>query len=189
MPVLAGCGAAALYRREAFMASGGLDADFFAYLDDLDLALRVQLLGYGGLYLPNAVAYHIGSATLGDTLHPRVIEYITRNQVYLLIKDYPRQVFVRLLPRIVMYQCLWLMFALRHGTASVYLRGLIAGLRGRRTMLPKHRELMARRRISDNEFLERLRDSERQIYEWHQARPPQQRSTLLKIYFRLFGRP
>ncbi len=189
MPVLAGCGAAVLYRREAFVASGGLDADFFAYLDDLDLALRVQLLGYGGVYLPDAAAYHIGSATLGDTLHPRVIEYITRNQIYLLIKDYPRQVFLRLLPRIVMYQFLWLMFALRNGTRGVHFRGLIAGLRGRRTMRRKHSELLARRRISDDEFLERLRDSERQIYDWHRSRPPQERSALLKIYFRLFGRP
>jgi len=189
MPVLAGCGAAVLYRREAFVASDGLDANFFAYLDDLDLALRVQLLGYRGVYLPSAVAYHIGSATLGDTLHPRVIEYITRNQIYLLIKDYPRPVFMRLLPRIMMYQSLWLMFVLRNGTLGVYFRGLIAGFRGHRTMRQKHRELMARRRISDDEFLERLRDSERQIYEWHRARPPQERSSLLKIYFRLFGRP
>ncbi len=189
VPVLAGCGAAVLYRREAFVASGGLDADFFAYLDDLDLALRVQLLGYSGVYLPSAVAYHIGSATLGDTLHPRVIEYITRNQIYMLIKDYPRQVFVHLLPRVVMYQCLWLMFALRNATPDVYFRGLTAGLRGHRTMRQKYRELMAKRRISDDEFLQRLRDSERQIYEWHQARPQQEKSALLKIYFRLFGRP
>ncbi len=189
MPVLAGCGAAVLYRREAFAAGGGLDADFFAYLDDLDLALRVQLLGHGGIYLPSAVAYHIGSATLGDTLHPRVIEYITRNQIYLLIKDYPRDVFVRLLPRIVTYQCLWLMFALRNGTLGAYFRGLIAGLRGCRTMRQKHRELMARRRIGDDEFLLRLRNSERQIYDWNRTRLLQERSTLLQIYFRLFGRP
>ena len=188
-PVLAGCGAAVLYRREAFLASGGLDADFFAYLDDLDLALRAQLLGYSGVYLPGAMAYHIGSATLGDTLHPRVIEYITRNQIYLLIKDYPRPVFRRLLRRIVAYQCLWLMFAVRNGTPGVYLRGLIAGLRGRRAMRQKRSELIARRRISDDEFLERLRASERQIYEWHHARPVQERSALLKIYFGLFGTP
>jgi GT2 family glycosyltransferase len=189
MPMLAGCGAAVLYRREAFVASGGLDPDFFAYLDDLDLALRVQLLGYNGVYLPDAVAYHIGSATLGDTLHPQVIEYITRNQIYLLIKDYPRHVFVRLLPRIVTYQCLWLMFALRKAPPGVYFRGLRAGLRRRRAMRQKHHELTARQRISDDEFLERLRDSERQISEWHRARPPQERSSLLKIYFRLFGKP
>lgn len=186
MPVLSGCGAAVLYRREAFVQSGGLDLDFFAYLDDLDLALRAQLLGYGGLYLPEAVAYHIGSATLGDTLHPRVIEYVTRNQVYLLVKDYPRAVFRSLRPRIFAYQFLWALFALRNGSFGAYLRGLRIGLRGRDGMRLKHAELMGRRRIGDEEFVQKLRDSERQIYEWQQSRQPQDRSGLLKIYFRLF---
>src|SRR5581483_6540227 len=60
-PVLSGCGAAVLYRRDVLLETGGLDLDFFAYLDDLDLALRAQLMGYSGLFLPDAFAYHIGS--------------------------------------------------------------------------------------------------------------------------------
>jgi GT2 family glycosyltransferase len=189
MPVIAGCGAAVLYRRETFVNSGGLDLEFFAYLDDLDLGLRAQLLGFSGLYLPDAVAYHIGSATLGDTLHPRVIEYLTRNQIYLLLKDYPRPVLLRLLPRILVYQWMWLLFALRNGTLRAYVRGLIGGLRGSGSMRAKHRDLVATRRISDAEFVARLRDSERQIYDWHQSRPQQDRSALLNFYFRIFGRP
>jgi len=76
-----------LYRSKAFLLCGALDADFFAYLDDLDLALRIHLIGYRGVYVPDAVAYHIGSATLGQALHPRVVEYITRNQLFVLMKD------------------------------------------------------------------------------------------------------
>ena len=188
-PVLAGCGAAVLYRREAFVASGGLDAQFFAYLDDIDLALRVHLLGYSGLYVPNAVAYHIGSATLGEPLHPRIIELCTRNYIYLLLKDYPQVVFVRLLPRIMVYQFLWMMFAVRHGGAAAYLRGLKAALNNRHSMQRKRRELMAGSRIGEEEFLEGLRASERQVWEWQQSRRPRERSTLLKLYFRLFGKP
>jgi GT2 family glycosyltransferase len=186
MPVLSGCGAAVLYRREAFVQSGGLDLDFFAYLDDLDLALRAQLLGYGGLYLPDAVAYHIGSATLGDTLHPRVIEYVTRNQICLLMKDYPQEVFRRVRSRIFAYQILWALFAARNGGFGAYWRGLRSGLRSRASMRLKHADLMGRRRIGDDEFLQKLRDSEKQIYEWQQSRPARDRSALLKIYFRLF---
>lgn len=186
MPLLSGCGAAVLYRREAFVNSGGLDLDFFAYLDDLDLALRVQLLGYDGLYLPDARAYHIGSATLGDALHPRVIEYVTRNQVYLLIKDYPRAVFRRLLPRIVVYQSLWAMFALRNGGFGPYVRGIRSALGKRKDMRRKHGGLIRKRRIGDAEFLEKLLNSERQIYAWQQRRAGKDRSSLLNIYFRLF---
>ncbi len=189
MPVLSGCGAAVLYRREVFELCGRLDEDFFAYLEDFDLALRAHLLGYTGMYLPDAVAYHVGSATLGDVLHPRIVEYLTRNQIYLLAKNYPRAVLWRLLPRIAVYQCLWLLFALRNGGTGAYLRGWWAGLRGWRRMRRKHGELMAKRRITDDEFLARLRESERQIYDWQQSRPPEERSGLLRFYFRVFGKP
>lgn len=188
MPVLAGCGAAVLYRRDAFLAAGGLDAEFFAYLDDLDLALRVQLVGYGGLYVPSAVAYHVGSATLGAPMHPQVIELITRNQIWLLMKNYPRPVLTRLWPRIVAYQNLWTMFAMRK-SAAAYSRGLRAAMRNRRGMKAKHRELMAKRRISDGELLQLLHSSERQIWEWQQSQKPEERSALLDAYFRLFGKP
>jgi len=189
MPILTGCGAAVLYRREVFELCGRLDEDFFAYLEDLDLALRAQLLGYTGIYLPDAVAYHIGSATLGDTLHPRIVEFLTRNQLYLLTKNYPRSVFWRLLPRIAVCQGLWFVFAARNGGLGAYLRGWAGALRGLGSMRRKRSEIMAKRRITDDEFLARLRESERQIYEWQQSRSPEDRSDLLKFYFRLFGKP
>jgi GT2 family glycosyltransferase len=189
MPVLSGCGAAVLYRREVLELCGGLDEDFFAYLEDVDLALRAHLLGYTGLYMPHAVAYHIGSATLGDVLHPQIVEYLTRNQIYLLAKDYPGSLLWRLLPRIAVYQGLWLMFAVRSGKIGAYLRGGWAGMRGLTRMRRKHRQLMANRRITDSEFLAQLRESERQIYDWQQSRPRTERSGLLQLYFRLFGKP
>ena len=163
--------------------------EFFAYLDDLDLALRVQLIGYNGIYTPHAVGYHIGSATLGEPLHPRVVELLTRNQLWLLSKDYPQPVLRGLLPRVLAYQTFWMLFAIRNAGIAAYFRGVRAGLSGRSDMRQKRRELMARRRISDADFIEHLRASEQQIWEWQQSRPQEGRSQLLKIYFRLFGKP
>ena len=54
-----------LYRREAFTSCGMLDEDFFAYLDDLDLALRTQVIGFDGVCVPGCRGYHVGSATYG----------------------------------------------------------------------------------------------------------------------------
>lgn len=189
MAVLSGCGAAVLYRREVFELCGRLDEDFLAYLEDVDLALRAQLVGYTGLYLPDAVAYHIGSATLGDVLHPRIIEYLTRNQIYLLAKDYPFLVLWRLLPRIAVYQGLWLSYAARKDAFGAWLRGWWAGLRGWGRMRRKHRKLMAKRHINDDDFFARLRESERQIYDWQQSQSPEERSALVNFYFRLFRKP
>jgi GT2 family glycosyltransferase len=186
MPLVSACGAAVLYRSKAFLLSGALDADFFAYLDDLDLALRSHLIGYRGTYVPDAVAYHEGSATLGQALHPRVVEYITRNQFFILTKDYPAVVFRRLLPRITVYHMLWFLFAIKSAGPGPYLRGFLAALRGRKRMRQKHHELMSKRKISDEELLLLMRMSEQQVFDWQQSRPAGDRSSLLNTYFRLF---
>ncbi len=187
MAVLSACGAAALYRRDVFDACGQLDSEFLAYLDDLDLALRAQLLGYSGAYVPDAVAYHIGSATLGGAMHPRIVEYLTRNQICILLKDYPGEVLWRVLPQVLVYQLLWLLYALRNRAFGAYLRGWWTAIRHWSEMRRQHAELMAKRQISDQEFLARLREAELQVYQWQRGRPAKDRSELLNFYFWLFG--
>jgi GT2 family glycosyltransferase len=188
MPIISGCGAAVLYRRDAFLECGQLDSDFFAYLDDLDLGLRAQWLGFGGLYVPNAVAYHIGSATLGAAIHPRIIEYLTRNYLWLLTKDYSAATKRRFRARIVLFQLLWVGWAVSHGGLGAYIRGVRAATSKLSLMRARRAELMAKRRISDDDFERLLRISERQVYDWHFSRPSGSRSSLLSAYFRIFGR-
>ncbi len=187
MPIIAGCGAAVLYRREAFEQCGGLDADFFAYLDDIDLGLRAQWLGYGGVYVPQAVACHIGSATTGAVVHPRILEYVTRNQLWVLAKDYPPAMVRRYLPRIILFQALWFGYAVRNLGLGAYLRGIRGAMSKLTDMRRKRAELMTNRRISHEDFERLLLESERQVYAWHSSRPPNKQSGLLKTYFRVFG--
>ena len=189
MSILTGCGAAVLYRREAFERCGGLDADFFAYLDDIDLGLRAQLIGYGGIYVPQAVAYHVGSATTGAVVHPRILEYVTRNQIWVLAKDYPPAILRRYLFRILLFQVLWFGYAASRGGVGAYLRGMRAAWAKLGNIRGKSAELRNKARISDEQFEKLLHDSERQLYDWHFSRDAAARSGLLNTYFRLFGRP
>jgi len=189
LSIMAGCGAAALFRRSVLDELQGLDEDFFAYLDDVDLAVRSHLLGYEGLYVPSAVAYHIGSATLGECLHPKIVELLTRNQLFLIVKNYPIGILVRLLPRIFVFQLLWFSFAVWKRGLRPYLRGLWGAIRCLPRMIRKRKEVLAHARISGAEFLTLLRASEGQIYAWHHARPRALRPQLLSTYFALFGAP
>lgn len=61
--VLSACAAAAAYRRDALQAIGGFDEWHFAYLEDVDVGIRLQLAGYRCRYVPEAVVYHHGSLT------------------------------------------------------------------------------------------------------------------------------
>lgn len=58
-------GGAAAYRRGAYEAIGGFDEQLFAYMEDVDLALRFHAEGWRCAGAPGAVGVHVGSATAG----------------------------------------------------------------------------------------------------------------------------
>jgi GT2 family glycosyltransferase len=58
-------GGAALYRRDSFEQVGGFDEGIFLYYEDLDLALRMRLAGFGCRLAPKARGLHAYSETLG----------------------------------------------------------------------------------------------------------------------------
>lgn len=65
-PLLTGpAGTAAAYRRTAWEQVGGLDEGIFAYLEDLDLGLRLRAAGWKAAVALDAVGVHLGSATHG----------------------------------------------------------------------------------------------------------------------------
>jgi GT2 family glycosyltransferase len=61
------CGGAAAYRTDAFRSVGGFDEAFFAYWEDVDLALRLRLSGHRCVRATDARALHKHGQTLGAT--------------------------------------------------------------------------------------------------------------------------
>jgi GT2 family glycosyltransferase len=120
-------GTAALFRAELFRRLGALDESFESYLEDVDLGLRCALAGLSGWYVPEALAWHRGSATLGRW-HPRTVRLISRNQVLLVAKHYPAGLVLRCAWPILVGQILWGLVALRHGAGWAWLRGKLAAL-------------------------------------------------------------
>jgi GT2 family glycosyltransferase len=119
---------AALFRAELFEKIGLLDERFESYLEDVDFGLRCALAGCAGWYVPDAVAWHEGSATLGRW-HPETTRRIARNQVFLIAKYYSGRMIARYAWPILVAQGLWGMVALRHGRGWAWLCGKVEGLR------------------------------------------------------------
>jgi N-acetylglucosaminyl-diphospho-decaprenol L-rhamnosyltransferase len=65
-PLLTGPeGTAGAYRRRAWEQVGGLDENIRAYMEILDLALRLHSAGWKTASAPDAVGVHLGSSTYG----------------------------------------------------------------------------------------------------------------------------
>lgn len=114
---------AALFRRSLFRDVGMLDESFGSYLEDVDFGVRCALSGRHGRFVPGALAYHEGSATLGGAWSAGSTRWIARNQV-LLARKHGADLWPALWG-----QALWGLLAVRHGVALAWLRGKIEGLR------------------------------------------------------------
>jgi GT2 family glycosyltransferase len=119
---------AALFRAELFEKAGLLDERFESYLEDVEFGLRCARAECPGLYVPDAVAWHQGSATLG-AWHPETVRRISRNQVFLIAKHYSRRMLLRYAWPIAVAQGLWGLVALRHARGWSWLRGKTEGMR------------------------------------------------------------
>lgn len=119
---------AALVRAQLFERVGVLDEEFESYLEDIDFGIRCATAGFSGLYVPEAVAYHQGSATLGRW-HPETVRRVARNQLLIIAKHYPPEWVIRYGWPIAVAQILWGFTALKHGALLAYLAGKVEGVR------------------------------------------------------------
>lgn len=95
--IFSACAAAALYRRSAVLEVGGFDEDFFCYVEDVDLGFRLRLAGYKSVFVPNAVADHVGSASTGGRRSEFAVYHGHRNVLWCFVKNVPAPLFPTLL--------------------------------------------------------------------------------------------
>lgn len=92
-------GAAMTVRREVYVKAGGLDSEFFAHMEEIDLCWRMQLMGYRIFAVPASRVYHLGGGSL-DYKNPRKTYLNFRNNLLMMYKNLPdksrgRKLFVR----------------------------------------------------------------------------------------------
>jgi GT2 family glycosyltransferase len=158
--VLSACAAAALYRRSMLDEVGLFDEDFFAYCEDGDLSMRAQLAGYRCLYVPEAVVYHLGSASTGKR-SPFAVRLGTRNSLCLLVKNLPAPLVPGFLPFVMAGQLSRLVVAALTSTLTAHLGGLAGALCLLPRMLEKRREVQKRRQVPLGYIRHLLKESSR----------------------------
>jgi len=95
-------GACMVIRSEVYKKVDGLDDDFFAHMEEIDLCWRLKNLGYRIVYNPESTVYHVGGGTLPNN-SPFKLYLNFRNNLFLLYKNLPKgKLFPILFPRMIL---------------------------------------------------------------------------------------
>lgn len=90
-------GASFLIKKETLNKIGLFDEMYFAYQEEVDLAIRARMQGYKIFYSAKSIVLHLHSQTLSALSYTKAF-YNTRNMIYNLIKHYPlKLIFLKIL--------------------------------------------------------------------------------------------
>lgn len=186
--VFGACAGAALYRRELFDSIGLFDEDFFAYLEDVDFNLRANSRGRKCYYVPEARVFHIGSATTGSKINGLTVRLSTRNNLNLLVKNYPLVLFLRFALAIFVYQLCWFAFVVKKRQVAAYVRGVVAFVGNIPLMIKKRKEVLAGTTLTSDELADIVLAAERDVISsiMHRRQAQGKTNRLLSLYSRLF---
>ena len=145
--VFSACAAAAMYPRDAFLAAGGFDEDYFAYHEDVDIGFRLRLRGLRCCLVPDAVVHHVGASGTGARSAFSVY-HGHRNLVWTYVKNMPAPWFWFFLPLHLAVNIASIVYFLFAGHGAAILRAKVDALRGLRGALAKRRLNQGQSRVA-----------------------------------------
>jgi GT2 family glycosyltransferase len=151
-PLFGVCGGACAYRRAMLNEIGWLDEDLEFNCEDVDLNWRARLAGYECVFAPNAIVYHMLSASGGGAL---ASYYVGRNFIAVLAKNYPGALWQKYWRKILGAQFAITRDALAHwrgASARARLRGQLAGILSLPRYLKKRKTIRHLKRLNDSQI-------------------------------------
>ncbi len=148
--IFGGCGGAVAYRKAMLDEIGAFDEVLESYCEDVDLNWRARLAGYPVVYAPNAIVYHMVSATGGGAM---ASFFVGRNFIWVIAKNYPGGLWKKYWRKILAAQLRITIDAVkswRGAAARARLRGQLAGVLGLPRWLKRRGEMI--RRARDDEI-------------------------------------
>ena len=86
-------GACFFIRSKIYHQLGGLDEDYFAHQEEIDLCWRVQNIDYKVKYVGSSTVFQVGGATLQET-NPQKTYLNFRNSLLSVVKNVPKKWFL-----------------------------------------------------------------------------------------------
>jgi GT2 family glycosyltransferase len=141
-------GAAMIVRRAVWEQLGGLDRDYFMYVEDLDLGLRLWLAGYRVGLVPAARVTHSYEFNKGSAKW----FWLERNRWRTVLSVYPAALLILVAPALLAAELGLLAVAARQGWLRPKLRAQAAVIVALPHTLARRRKVQRTQRIGATEF-------------------------------------
>jgi len=105
-------GACMFIKAHCYHEVGGLDEDFFAHMEEIDLCWRLKSVGYKIFYCSSSSVYHVGGGTL-NYMNPKKTFLNFRNSLFMITKNYDGILFFKIINRLFLDGIAALMFLLK----------------------------------------------------------------------------
>lgn len=126
--IFSSCAGAAIYRKSILNEIGYFDENFFAYMEDVDISYRALINGYKNVYCPEAICYHVGSASSGSRYNEFKTTLAPRNNIWIIYKNMPwPQILLNSLFLFMGFLIKYLFFV-KKGLGKTYIRSLKSGV-------------------------------------------------------------
>jgi len=122
------------------------------------LDFRAQLLGFKCLFIPDALVYHIGSATAGKK-SSFSFKLMFRNHFYLIFKNFPKEKIMRNLFKIIYSEMRFFAAAIRYNFLKEYFWAVFSALYYLPKMRKKRKTIQKNRSASLN-YLDSIIEAE-----------------------------
>ena len=159
--IFGACAGAAVYRKRMLDDIGLFDEDFFLLYEDVDLSFRAQLRGYKCLYVPDAIAYHQASRSIGNDSTISVY-YSHRNLEWTYIHNIPGRLIKKTILNHLIYNIAALLFFVAKGRGLDFIKAKWHALKGLNRALEKRRQIQNNKKVTD-EYIWSLLEKERFI--------------------------
>lgn len=160
-------GSALFIRKKLFEELEGFDLKYFMFHEDIDLAWRVQLLGYRIMALSRAVVYHVagGSASGGETHQGKYKSsylrryYSERNNIRTLLKNYQTLTLLFIIPFYFFVNLIEILIYLamfKFKVVYLYLKAYIWNLVNLGDTFRERTKIQKSRVVSDKQLMDKM---------------------------------
>ena len=132
------------------------DKDYFIYAEDLDLGLRIRLLGYKVFFVPDAILYHMHAVTTNKGEKYKFTFLLERNMLITYLKIFSFKNVILFLPYVLFFRIITIIrdiFTLKISIAFARLSALFFIIANMRLIVKKRYETQKFRRVDDSYIL------------------------------------